>query len=94
LDASAEFNKIAGKTALGFILMGFVGFFVKLIFIVSAGPGMLRCGLTPLLCSLSPLSVPAAHQPDHRRRLRAGSLTHSRPLGRKQQPQQHVWTAA
>jgi len=28
-----EFNKICSKTALGFIIMGFVGFFVKLIFI-------------------------------------------------------------
>lgn len=31
----AEFNKIATKTALGFVVMGFIGFFVKLIFIVS-----------------------------------------------------------
>jgi len=28
-----EFNKIMTKTALGFVIMGFVGFFVKLIFI-------------------------------------------------------------
>ncbi|KAF6261437.1 hypothetical protein OEZ86_001257 [Tetradesmus obliquus] len=28
-----EFNKITSKTAIGFILMGFIGFFVKLIFI-------------------------------------------------------------
>lgn len=32
-----EFNKIATKTALGFVVMGFIGFFVKLIFIVSGG---------------------------------------------------------
>jgi hypothetical protein len=32
---AAEFNKITSKTAIGFILMGFIGFFVKLIFIVS-----------------------------------------------------------
>jgi len=32
----AEFNKITVRTALGFIVMGFIGFFVKLIFIVSA----------------------------------------------------------
>lgn len=31
-----EFNKITVRTALGFIVMGFIGFFVKLIFIVSA----------------------------------------------------------
>ena len=31
----AEFNKITVRTALGFIVMGFIGFFVKLIFIVS-----------------------------------------------------------
>ena len=31
----AEFNKICLRTALGFIVMGFIGFFVKLIFIVS-----------------------------------------------------------
>ncbi|KAK9827297.1 hypothetical protein WJX81_001926 [Elliptochloris bilobata] len=28
-----EFNKITVRTALGFIVMGFIGFFVKLIFI-------------------------------------------------------------
>jgi hypothetical protein len=33
--AAVEFNKITSKTAIGFILMGFIGFFVKLIFIVS-----------------------------------------------------------
>jgi hypothetical protein len=32
--AAAEFNKITTQTALGFIVMGFIGFFVKLIFIV------------------------------------------------------------
>lgn len=31
----AEFNKVCSRTAIGFILMGFIGFFVKLIFIVS-----------------------------------------------------------
>ena len=30
-----EFNKIALVTAFGFIIAGFIGFFVKLIFIVS-----------------------------------------------------------
>ena len=30
-----EFTKITSKTALGFVVMGFIGFFVKLIFIVS-----------------------------------------------------------
>ncbi|VAH72521.1 unnamed protein product [Triticum turgidum subsp. durum] len=29
----AEFTKVAARTAIGFIVMGFVGFFVKLIFI-------------------------------------------------------------
>jgi hypothetical protein len=33
LPSSPEFNKIASKTALGFVVMGFIGFFVKLIFI-------------------------------------------------------------
>ncbi|KAK9812701.1 hypothetical protein WJX72_002296 [[Myrmecia] bisecta] len=28
-----EFNKIALRTGVGFIVMGFIGFFVKLIFI-------------------------------------------------------------
>ncbi|KAK9796282.1 hypothetical protein WJX73_003515 [Symbiochloris irregularis] len=28
-----EFSKICGRTALGFVVMGFIGFFVKLIFI-------------------------------------------------------------
>ena len=31
-----EFTKITSKTALGFVVMGFIGFFVKLIFIVSS----------------------------------------------------------
>ena len=35
LGLGAEFNKICSKTALGFVVMGFIGFFVKLIFIVS-----------------------------------------------------------
>ena len=30
----AEFNKIVLQTALGFVVMGFIGFFVKLVFIV------------------------------------------------------------
>eukprot|EP00884_Botryococcus_braunii_P012007 jgi/Botrbrau1/20807/Bobra.0156s0036.1 len=28
-----EFKKVSSKTALGFVVMGFIGFFVKLIFI-------------------------------------------------------------
>ena len=48
----AEFNKITVRTALGFIVMGFIGFFVKLIFIVS---GSALCA-TPR-CSL--LTVPS-----------------------------------
>ncbi|VAI92800.1 unnamed protein product [Triticum turgidum subsp. durum] len=31
--ADAEFTKVAARTAIGFVVMGFVGFFVKLIFI-------------------------------------------------------------
>ena len=31
--ASAEFSKIAQATSVGFFIMGFIGFFVKLIFI-------------------------------------------------------------
>ncbi|MBA0791563.1 hypothetical protein Gohar_016137 [Gossypium harknessii] len=30
---SKEFTKVAFRTAIGFVVMGFVGFFVKLIFI-------------------------------------------------------------
>jgi protein transport protein SEC61 subunit gamma and related proteins len=30
---SVEFSKVAMRTAIGFVVMGFVGFFVKLIFI-------------------------------------------------------------
>lgn len=30
---SVEFTKVAFRTAIGFVVMGFVGFFVKLIFI-------------------------------------------------------------
>jgi hypothetical protein len=29
-----EFWKVCSRTALGFVVMGFIGFFVKLIFIV------------------------------------------------------------
>jgi hypothetical protein len=35
LSLTTEFTKITSKTALGFVVMGFIGFFVKLIFIVS-----------------------------------------------------------
>lgn len=31
----AEYNRIVFKVAVGFVVMGFIGFFVKLIFIVS-----------------------------------------------------------
>ncbi|EMS52466.1 Protein transport protein Sec61 subunit gamma [Triticum urartu] len=31
--ACVEFTKVAIRTAIGFVVMGFVGFFVKLIFI-------------------------------------------------------------
>ena len=31
--ARAEFSKIAQATSIGFAIMGFIGFFVKLIFI-------------------------------------------------------------
>ncbi|KAF7002232.1 hypothetical protein CFC21_017739 [Triticum aestivum] len=33
LIGRAEFTKVAARTMIGFIIMGFVGFFVKLIFI-------------------------------------------------------------
>ena len=39
---AAEFNKITIRTAIGFVVMGFIGFFVKLIFIVGL--------LSELLC--------------------------------------------
>ena len=32
-SARAEFSKIASATSIGFAIMGFIGFFVKLIFI-------------------------------------------------------------
>lgn len=31
----AEFFKVLSRTAIGFVMMGFIGFFVKLLFIVS-----------------------------------------------------------
>uniref|UniRef100_A0A0D3F1I1 Protein transport protein Sec61 subunit gamma n=1 Tax=Oryza barthii TaxID=65489 RepID=A0A0D3F1I1_9ORYZ len=31
--ARSDFTKVAARTAIGFVVMGFVGFFVKLIFI-------------------------------------------------------------
>jgi hypothetical protein len=33
-----EFTQITVKTAVGFLIMGFIGFFVKLLFIVSRSP--------------------------------------------------------
>lgn len=33
VDFGAEFTKVAIRTAIGFVAMGFVGFFVKLVFI-------------------------------------------------------------
>ena len=33
LYVSTEFTKVAFRTAIGFVVMGFIGFFVKLIFI-------------------------------------------------------------
>ena len=33
LSRAAEFSKIAQATSIGFAIMGFIGFFVKLIFI-------------------------------------------------------------
>ncbi|RXH91442.1 hypothetical protein DVH24_020465 [Malus domestica] len=33
VDCRVEFSKVALRTAIGFVVMGFVGFFVKLIFI-------------------------------------------------------------
>jgi preprotein translocase subunit Sss1 len=32
---TTEFTQITVKTAVGFLIMGFIGFFVKLLFIVS-----------------------------------------------------------
>ncbi|KAG8481786.1 hypothetical protein CXB51_026445 [Gossypium anomalum] len=41
-----EFTKVAFRTAIGFVVMGFVGFFVKLIFIpinnIIVGSGSMR----------------------------------------------------
>ena len=37
---NTEFTKITSKTALGFVVMGFIGFFVKLIFIVRSRRGV------------------------------------------------------
>lgn len=34
----AEFLKVCQRTAVGFVVMGFIGFFVKLLFIVSNQP--------------------------------------------------------
>ncbi|GFH16880.1 uncharacterized protein HaLaN_13397 [Haematococcus lacustris] len=31
----AEFWKVCSRTALGFVVMGFIGFFVKLLFIIA-----------------------------------------------------------
>ncbi len=52
ITSHTEYLKILGKTALGFIVMGFIGFFVKLLFIVS----VCSCAhLEVLCCSAKPL---------------------------------------
>ncbi len=33
VHAAAEFMKVAGATTVGFLVMGFIGFFVKLVHI-------------------------------------------------------------
>ena len=46
----AEFMKVCSRTAVGFIVMGFIGFFVKLLFIVSSRSTALaqqQCALGP-----------------------------------------------
>lgn len=40
LPRRAEYFKVCTRTALGFIVMGFIGFFVKLLFIVSGAECM------------------------------------------------------
>ncbi len=42
---NAEFKKVSGITALGFIAAGFIGFFIKLIFIVSPHARMRPCSI-------------------------------------------------
>ncbi|CAJ1971085.1 unnamed protein product [Sphenostylis stenocarpa] len=51
-----EFSKVAVRTAIGFVVMGFVGFFVKLIFIpinniIVGSDGMVTFSSLTLLCS-------------------------------------------
>jgi len=40
---TTEFTQITLKTAMGFLIMGFIGFFVKLLFIVSRDGRRCRC---------------------------------------------------
>lgn len=83
-NKKTEFTKITSKTALGFVVMGFIGFFVKLIFIVRklfvfrcwnssrAKTKQTLCEADHLFSSFFLLSFQfskTAHQPDHRRRL-------------------------
>lgn len=51
----AEYLKVCGKTAVGFIVMGFIGFFVKLLFIVS--PSSTCTAACALLATVSRLHV-------------------------------------
>lgn len=83
-DMHAEYLKICSKTAIGFIVMGFIGFFVKLIFIVScccSGTSTPSADFpqpphgTVLYQPTRPvLSFLAAHQPDHHGELRVSGL--------------------
>lgn len=52
-----EFQKIAMATAIGFAIMGFIGFFVKLIHIPINNIIVIAC---ECMCLLGPLPPPAA----------------------------------
>ncbi|KAI8028982.1 Protein transport protein Sec61 subunit gamma [Camellia lanceoleosa] len=51
-----EFTKVAVRTAIGFVVMGFVGFFVKLIFIpinnIIVGSGFDYLGFTDFFLNI------------------------------------------
>lgn len=61
----AEFNKITIRTAIGFVVMGFIGFFVKLIFIVSLNSLRTIINTTMYARLAESFVVLAAHQPDY-----------------------------
>lgn len=67
----AEFAKILAQTALGFVVLGFVGFFVKLMFIVRFYSRLMPFPCPSRSASTNVSSLFVAHQSNHYRSVTA-----------------------